>query len=94
MKEKVTIKPTPTMLEDTGVPPHVIQLNLMTSLLELCQTTLLQINEQTEVVRQTIFALENGQISCHQIVSILDDTTVSVTTCDSRLNGCKLISRD
>jgi hypothetical protein len=39
MKEKVTIEPTPTMSKATGVPPHVMQLNLMTSLLELCQTT-------------------------------------------------------
>ena len=79
MKEKVTIEPTPSMSKATGVPPHVMQLNLMTSLLELCQTTLLRINEQTEVERQTIFEameqriLENGQISRHQIVSILDE---------------------
>jgi hypothetical protein len=53
-----------------------MQLNLMTSLQELCQTTLLRINKETEGVRQTIFetmeqrALENGQIIRHQIVSI------------------------
>ena len=39
LKEKVTIEPTRTMSKATGVPPHVMQLNLMTSLLELCQTT-------------------------------------------------------
>jgi hypothetical protein len=32
-----------------------MQMNLMTSLLQLCQTTLLRVNEQAEVVRQTIF---------------------------------------
>lgn len=55
-------------------------MNLMSSLLELCQTTLLRVNEQqAEVVRQTIFdameqrILDNGQISRHQIVTILDE---------------------
>jgi hypothetical protein len=45
-----------------------MHLNLvMTSLLELCQSTLLQVNEQSTLVRQTIFdamdeerAIENG----------------------------------
>ena len=66
---KVTVKPTPTMKQATGVPPHVAQLNLMTSLLELCQTTLQRVNEQEQVVRQTIFhameqrAIENGHIT-------------------------------
>jgi hypothetical protein len=56
-----------------------MQLNLMTSLLELCQSTLLRVNEQSTLVRQTIFdameerAIENGQISRHQIITILDD---------------------
>ena len=75
LKVKVTIRPTEMMAKATGVPPHVMQMNLMT-LLELCQTTLLRVNEQAEVVRQTIFdameqrALENGHISRHQIVTI------------------------
>ena len=69
LKVKVTIEPTELMAKATGVPPHVMQMNLMTSLLQLCQTTLLRVNEQAEVVRQTIFdameqrVLENGQIS-------------------------------
>jgi hypothetical protein len=56
-----------------------MQLNLMTSLLELCQSTLLRLNEQSTLVRQTIFdameerAIENGQISRHQIKTILDN---------------------
>ena len=33
--------------------PHVAQLNLMTSLLELCQTTLLKVNELADIVRQS-----------------------------------------
>ena len=79
LKAKVTIEPTELMSKPTGVPPHVMQMNLMTSLLKLCQTTLLRVNEQAEVVRQTIFdameqrVLENGQISRHQIVTILDE---------------------
>jgi hypothetical protein len=67
------------MSKATGVPPpYIKQLNLMTSLLKLRQTTLLRINKQTEVVRKTLFeameqrALENGQISRHQIVCKLD----------------------
>jgi hypothetical protein len=55
LKVKVTIEPTELMAKATGVPPHVMQMNLMTSLLELCQTTLLRVNEQAEVVWQTIF---------------------------------------
>jgi hypothetical protein len=54
LKEKVTTEPTRTMTKATGVPPHVMQLNLMTSLLELCQTTLLRISKQTEVERNYI----------------------------------------
>jgi hypothetical protein len=56
-----------------------MQLNMMTSLLELCQTTLLQINEHATVVRESIFeamelrGIENGQIIRHQIVDILDE---------------------
>jgi hypothetical protein len=79
LKAKVTTEPTETMSKSTGVPPHVMQLNLMTSLLELCQSTLLRVNEQSTLVRQTIFdameerAIENGQISRHQIITILDD---------------------
>jgi hypothetical protein len=59
-------------------PPHVMQLNMMTALLELCQTTLLRVNAHATVVRETIFeamelrAIENGQITRHQIVDILD----------------------
>jgi hypothetical protein len=79
LKTKVTTEPTETMSKSTGVPPHVMQLNLMTSLLELCQSTLLRVNEQSTLVRQTIFdameerAIENGQISRQQIITILDD---------------------
>ncbi len=67
------------MSKPTGVPPHVMQLNLTTSLHELCQSTLLQVNEQSTLVRQTLFdameerAVENGQISRHQIITLLDD---------------------
>ena len=57
-----------------------MQMNLMTLLLEACQTTLLRVNEQAEVVtRQTIVdameqcILDNGQISRRQIVTILDE---------------------
>ena len=79
LKAKVTIKPTESMPQSTGVPPHVMQLTLMMNLLELCQTTLLKVNDQATMVRQTIFeameerALENGVISRHQIITILDD---------------------
>jgi hypothetical protein len=51
----------------------------MTALLELCQTTLLRVNEHATVVSETIFeamelrAIENGQITRHQIVDILDE---------------------
>jgi hypothetical protein len=51
----------------------------MTSLLELCQTTLLRVNEQSTIVRESIFeamelrAIKNGQITRHQIVDILDE---------------------
>ena len=78
-KAKVATAPTETMSKSTGVPPHVMQLNLMTSLLEFCQSTLLRVNEQSTLVRQTIFdamkerAIENGQISRHQIITILDN---------------------
>ena len=67
------------MSKSTGVPPHVKQLNLITNLLDLCQTTLLKVTDQATMVRQTIFdameerALENGQISRHQIITILDE---------------------
>jgi hypothetical protein len=41
LKTKVTLEPTESMRQATGVPPHVVQLNLMTSsILNLCQTTL------------------------------------------------------
>jgi hypothetical protein len=79
LKVKVTIEPTELMAKATGVPPHVMQMNLMTSLIELCRTTLLRVNEQAKMVRQTINdaleqrVLENGQISRHQIVTILDE---------------------
>ena len=79
LKGKVTIEPSNSLAKATGIPPHVSQLNLMTSLLELCQTTLLKVNEHADVVRQTIFeamelrAIENGQITRHQIVDILDE---------------------
>ena len=79
LKAKVTIEPTVFMSKSTGVPPHVKQLNLITNLLELCHTTLLKVTDQATTVRQTIFdameerALENGQISRHQIITILDE---------------------
>jgi hypothetical protein len=79
LKTKVTLEPTESMGQATGVPPHVAQMNLMTSLLELCQTTLQKVNDQEELVRQSIFdameerATENGQITRVQIVAILDD---------------------
>ena len=79
LKTKITIEPTNSLTVSTGIPPHVKQLNLMTSLLELCQTTLLRVNEQSAIVRESIFeamelrAIENGQITRHQIVGILDE---------------------
>ena len=79
LKTKITIEPTNSLAVSTGIPPHVKQLNLMTSLLELCQTTLLRVNEQSTIVRESIFeamelrAIENGQITRHQIVDILDE---------------------
>ncbi len=51
----------------------------MTLLLELCQTTLLRVNEQSAIVRESIFeamelrAFKNGQVTRHQIVDILDE---------------------
>ena len=79
LKTKITIEPTNSLAVSTGIPPHVKQLNLMTSLLELCQTTLLRVNEQSAIVRESIFeamelrAIENGQVTRHQIVDILDE---------------------
>jgi hypothetical protein len=80
LKSKITVEPTNSLAVSTGIPPHVKQLNLMTSLLELCQTTLLRVNEQSTIVRESIFeatmelrAIENGQITRHQIVEILDE---------------------
>ena len=79
LKAKVTTGITVCMPKATGIPPHVMQLNLMTSLLELCQTTLVRVNEQAVVTRQSIFdameerAMENGQISRDQIVRILEE---------------------
>ena len=63
LQAKVTVEATPTMSKATGVPPHVAQLNLMTSLLELCQTTLQRVNNQEQVVRESIFtAMEQRAI--------------------------------
>lgn len=79
LKAKVTTGITVCMPKATGIPPHVMQLNLMTSLLKLCQTTLIRVNEQAVVTRQSIFdameerAMENGQISRDQIVRILEE---------------------
>jgi hypothetical protein len=79
LKTKITIEPSNSLSTATGIPPHVMQLNMMTALLELCQTTLLRVNEHATVVRETIFeamelrAIENGQITRHQIVDILDE---------------------
>jgi hypothetical protein len=79
LREKVTLEATNSLSKATGIPPHVAQLNLMTSLLQLCQSTLVKVNEHAEVVRQTIFeamelrAIENGQITRQQIVNILED---------------------
>ena len=79
LKTKVTIKPTTLLSNATGVPPHVKQLSLMTSLLELCQTTIVRLDQQADVVRQSIFtameerALENGQITRTQIVEIRNE---------------------
>ena len=79
LKEKVTIESTDSLSTATGVPPHVSQLNLMTSLLQLCQTTLLRVTESATTVRETIFeamelrAIENGQITRQQIVGLLDE---------------------
>jgi hypothetical protein len=79
LKTKVTLEPTEQMRQATGVPPHAAQLNLITSLLNLGQTTLQKVNDQAELVRQSIFddmeerTTENGQITRIQIVSILED---------------------
>jgi len=79
LKTKVTVEPTPLLSKATGVPPHVKQLSLMTALLQLCQTTLLKVSDQAEIVRQSIFdameerALDNGLITRNQIVDILDE---------------------
>jgi hypothetical protein len=97
LKTKITIEPTHSLAVSTGIPPHVKQLNLMTSLLELCQTTLLRVNEQSAIVRESIFeamelrAIKNGQVTCHQIVDILDVfEMVFEMMCGHRLNSFKL----
>ena len=44
----------------TGSPPHVEQLNMITTLLDLSQTTFEKVNDQSETVRLSVFdALEN-----------------------------------
>ena len=79
LKGKVTLEPTLSLSKATGIPPHVKQLNLISSLLELCQTTLVRVNEQPKSTRQSVFdaleerTLENGQISRTQIIGILDE---------------------
>ena len=79
LKAKVTIEPTESMRTPTGVPPHVKQLNLMTTLLKLCQTTLEKVNDQAETVRLSIFdalenrALENGTITRNHIFEVLEE---------------------
>lgn len=79
LKGKVTLEPTLSLSKATGIPPHVKQLNLISSLLKLCQTTLVRVNEQPKSTRQSVFdaleerTLENGQISRTQIIGILDE---------------------
>ena len=79
LKGKVTLEPTLSLSKAPGIPPHVKQLNLISSVLELCQTTLVQVNEQPKSTRQSVFdaleerTVENGQISRTQIVGILDE---------------------
>jgi hypothetical protein len=79
LKAKVTVEPTRFMSTATGVPPHVKQINVMASLLTLCQTTLVKVNEQSTTVRQTIFdafevhAIESGHITRDQIVTIMEE---------------------
>lgn len=85
LKEKVTIEATVTMGKATGIPPHVSQLNLMCSLLELCQSTLVKVNEQTEIIRLSIFealenrALENGQVTRASIQDILEQFRANIS---------------
>ena len=84
LKAKVTIEPTVSMLNATGVPPHVKQLTLMKNIVDLCQTALDKVTDHATVVRRTIFdaleecPTENGQISHRQIMSILDDFRKSI----------------
>jgi hypothetical protein len=84
LKSKVTLEPTPLMSKATGVPPHVKQLSLMMDLLRLCQTTLIKVNEQTDVLRQTIFdameerALDNGMMTRSAMVELMDEFKNSI----------------
>jgi hypothetical protein len=57
LKTKITIEPSNLLSTATGIPPHVMQRNMMTALLELCQTTLLRVNEHATVVRETFLRL-------------------------------------
>jgi hypothetical protein len=56
----------------------MMQINLITSRLKHSQSTLVQVNKQSALVGQIIFdalekrAIENGQVSRHQIITILD----------------------
>jgi hypothetical protein len=73
------------MSKATGVPPHVKQLRLMMDLLRLCQTTLIKVNEQTDVLRQTIFdameerALDNGMMTRSAMVALMDEFKNSIS---------------
>jgi hypothetical protein len=77
LKQKVTVESTTSLSVATGIPPHVGQLKMMKSLLDLCQTTLTKVNEHAEVVKTTIFeamelrSFENGTVTRHQIEGIL-----------------------
>ena len=79
LKEKLRIEATVTsMAKTTGIPSHVSQLNLMCSLLELCQSTLVMVSEQMETIRVSIFqalesrAFEIGQVTRASIQDILE----------------------
>ena len=79
LKTKVTTEPTQMLLRPTGVPPHVEQLNMITTLLDLCQTTFEKVNNQSETVRLSVFdalenrALENGQITRAALLEVIDE---------------------
>jgi len=78
LKKLVTLEPIGQVRQATGIPPHIMQAELTTKVLQTCMTTFNEVQKMTESVKDAVCnaieqkAIENGHMTFDRLKTMFD----------------------